>query len=467
MSQLPKSMSRLPDLNPGSPGDAGAKEQTRPVAEPPTYSSGARGGSSITDYHAKYYAHALTRRSASDNLEKLGQTLLNATVDLNPHQIDAAMFAFRSPLSRGALLADEVGLGKTIEAALIMSQLWAERKRKILAIVPTTLRKQWAQELAEKFFLPSEIFDSRSYAARQKGGSPNPLDDAKGVAICSYHFARTQQEAIRAVEWNLVVVDEAHRLRNVFKPSNRIATAIKVAIQERPKVLLTATPLQNTLLELWGLISFLDEHLFGDLASFRSQYGRGPLSEAEFQDLRRRLRPLCQRTLRRQVAEYVRYTNRIPITQDFTPTDEEQRLYDSVSAYLQRPELQALPSGQRKLMTLVLRKLLASSSFAIAGTLKSLMDRLSVRRGALAPDTASPEQDFEGLSNSSRNGLTTNRSQRKRPLSRKKRDEKRQSSKLRSPIWPATTALRPRSVKTPRATRCCRLLGWGSRSSPR
>lgn len=246
-------MTRLEDLNPS------VTEVTATSADRSTEPS------PITDYHAKYYAHALTRRSSSDNLEKLGQTLLNATVDLNPHQIDAAMFAFRSPLSRGALLADEVGLGKTIEAALIMSQLWAERKRKILVIVPTTLRKQWAQELAEKFFLPSEIFDRRSYTARQKGGSPNPLDPANGVAICSYHFARAQQEAIRAVEWNLVVVDEAHRLRNVFKPSNRIAAAIKTAIQGRPKILLTATPLQNSLLELWGLISFLDEHLFGDL----------------------------------------------------------------------------------------------------------------------------------------------------------------------------------------------------------
>jgi len=351
----------------------------------------------ITDYHAKYYAHALTRRSASDNLEKLGQTLLNATVDLNPHQIDAAMFAFRSPLSRGALLADEVGLGKTIEAALIISQLWAERHRKILVIVPTTLRKQWAQELAEKFFLTSEILDTRSFAARRKSGSPNPLADAKDIVICSYHFARAQKEAIQTVEWNLVVVDEAHRLRNVYKPSNRIARAIKEAIEKRPKVLLTATPLQNSLLELWGLIGFLDEHLFGDLASFRSQYGRGPLSEAEFQDLRRRLHPLCQRTLRRQVAEYVRYTNRIPITQDFTPTDDEQRLYDAVSAYLQRDELQALPSSQRKLMTLVLRKLLASSSFAIAGTLKSLMNRLSGRRPEPSAEATAPEQDFENF----------------------------------------------------------------------
>src|SRR6516164_844040 len=129
----------------------------------------------LTDYQAKYFAYELTKRRPSDSMEKLAGAVASAQVDLNPHQIDAAMFAFRSPLSRGALLADEVGLGKTIEAALIISQLWAERKRRILIIVPTTLRKQWAQELAEKFFLPSEILDTRAFNLRRKGGSSNPF----------------------------------------------------------------------------------------------------------------------------------------------------------------------------------------------------------------------------------------------------------------------------------------------------
>src|SRR5213076_3148474 len=105
--------------------------------------------------------HELTRRFSSEQFEKLSQSLFNATVDLNPHQIEAALFAFRSPLSRGAILADEVGLGKTIEAGLIISQLWAERARRILIIVPTTLRNQWAQELWEKFFIPSIVLDAR------------------------------------------------------------------------------------------------------------------------------------------------------------------------------------------------------------------------------------------------------------------------------------------------------------------
>lgn len=76
----------------------------------------------LTDYHAKYFAYELTRRYASDSVEKLAAALADAQVDLNPHQVEAALFAFRSPFSRGAILADEVGLGKTIEAGLLISQ---------------------------------------------------------------------------------------------------------------------------------------------------------------------------------------------------------------------------------------------------------------------------------------------------------------------------------------------------------
>jgi SNF2 family DNA or RNA helicase len=111
----------------------------------------------MTSYHAKYFAHELTKRCASDSVEKLATALSNAQVDLNPHQIEAALFAFRSPLSKGAILADEVGLGKTIEAGILLAQNWAERKRRLLVICPANLRKQWSQELADKFFLPSAI----------------------------------------------------------------------------------------------------------------------------------------------------------------------------------------------------------------------------------------------------------------------------------------------------------------------
>src|ERR1041385_7526511 len=130
---------------------------------------------SLTDYQAKYFAYELTRRTPSDNIEKLAGVVAGAQVDLNPHQVDAALFAFRSPLSKGALLADEVGLGKTIEAGLVLSQKWAERKRRVLVIVPSNLRKQWYQEITEKFFLPCRILESKSYNAAIKAGNLQPF----------------------------------------------------------------------------------------------------------------------------------------------------------------------------------------------------------------------------------------------------------------------------------------------------
>lgn len=347
-----------------------------------------------TPFHAKYFAHLLTARSPSDDMGKLGASIFNATVDLNPHQLDAALFAFRSPLSRGAILADEVGLGKTIEAGLIISQLWAERKRRILVICPTILRKQWAQELAEKFFLASRVLDTKEYNAATKSGS-DPFGGHEEVLICSYHFAAARQNVFGGIPWDLVVIDEAHRLRNVWKPSNKIANALHAAVSNKPLVLLTATPLQNSLLELYGLVSFIDEHMFGSIEAFKMRYMRGALEERQLGELRHRMKPICQRTLRRQVQEYVRFTNRIPITQDFTPTHEEQRLYDQVSEYLQRPTLHALPASQRKLMTLILRKLLASSSFAISKTLNSIADRLENDQKDLITPIAEEYDGFE------------------------------------------------------------------------
>ncbi len=340
----------------------------------------------ITDYHAKYFAWELTKRCSAEKLEKLSQSFFNATVDMNPHQVDAALFAFRSPLSRGAILADEVGLGKTIEAGLIISQLWAERRRRILCILPASLRKQWYQELQEKFFIESVILESTNYNRMIKDGVRFPLEQADKIVLCSYHFARRMESEIRAIPWDLVVIDEAHRLRNVIRKDNKIARSIRDSIGNRPKVLLTATPLQNSLIELHGLVTFVDPHVFGSDESFRSQFSRAAsdMTSEDYAELRERLRPICQRTLRRQVTEYIRYTNRASITQDFTPTDEELELYESVSCYLQRPESYALPAGQRSLMTLILRKILASSSFAIGETLDTIISRLEAAHSRIA-----------------------------------------------------------------------------------
>lgn len=352
----------------------------------------------ITAFHAKYFAHELTRRFPTDSAEKLAGAVASAQVDLNPHQVDAALFAFNSPLSKGALLADEVGLGKTIEAGLVLSQKWAERKRCILVITPSNLRKQWHQELTEKFFLPCRILEAKSYNAAIKQGQFRPFESSE-IIICSYQFAKSKAADVHAMPWDLVVIDEAHRLRNVYKPSNVIANTLKLALAGKHKLLLTATPLQNSLLELFGLVSFIDEHTFGDLKSFREQFANLNQDQV-FQTLKARLKPVCHRTLRRQVTAYIPYTKRLPLVEEFTPEESEDRLYQLVSEYLQRDNLQALPASQRTLMTLVLRKLLASSTFAIAGALTSISNRLKLKLRKQEPaDSLEDEldKDYEAL----------------------------------------------------------------------
>ena len=353
----------------------------------------------LTPYHARYFAHELTKRSSSASVDSLTSALADAQVDLNPHQVEAALFAFRSPLSRGAILADEVGLGKTIEAGILLSQRWAERRRHLLVICPANLRKQWAQELLDKFFLPSAILETKTFNEEIKRGNLNPFDQPR-IVLCSFQFARTKDAYLRQTPWDLVVIDEAHRLRNVYKASNKIANAIKVAIAERPKTLLTATPLQNSLLELYGLVSFIDEYTFGDLRSFRSQFSRVNSAD-DYRALRDRIRPVCQRTLRRQVLPYISYTNRHALVQEFIPNEDEQRLYTLVSEYLQSPRLYALPASQRQLMTLILRKLLASSTYAISDTLLGLANKLEAVEMAQAALDAPPpeniEENFESL----------------------------------------------------------------------
>ena len=239
------------------------------------------------------------------------------------------------------------------------------------------------------------ILETRSFNEAIRAGNLNPFSQNE-IVLCSYQFARSKEPYLRQVAWDLVVIDEAHRLRNVYKTSSRIALAIKQAVSSFPKILLTATPLQNSLLELYGLVSIIDDYAFGDLKSFRAQFARWG-NQADFAELKDRLRPICKRTLRRQVLEYVPFTDRHALVQEFVPSPDEQKLYDLVSDYLQKPTLYALPAGQRQLMTLILRKLLASSTYAISGTLDSLAKKLetaarppkrSMRRPTNCPTTS-------------------------------------------------------------------------------
>lgn len=326
----------------------------------------------ITKYHAKYYALMLTQRKVGDNLDSLSQSLLSASVDINPHQIDAALFAFKSPLSKGVILADEVGLGKTIEAGLVLCQYWAIGKRKIIIVCPAALRKQWSIELNDKFGLDNIILDTKNFNQLRREGK-NPFSQ-KRIIICSYNFAARNKTEILLRQFDLAVIDEAHKLRNVYRKSNKIANAIKDALADTKKLLLTATPFQNSLMELFGLTSVIDDNIFGSDKAFRGYYGNGENNE----DLRLRLFPLYKRTLRKDVKEYINYTNRLPLTQEFNSTDEEFELYTEISDFLRRNDIYSVPRQQQKLTTMIIRKILASSTFALINTLEHIKNRLEL-----------------------------------------------------------------------------------------
>ena len=296
---------------------------------------------------------------------------------MNPHQVEAALFAFKSPMSGGVILADEVGLGKTIEAGLVLTQYWSERKRKILIIAPSSLRKQWSMELKEKFFLESFILDGKSYKEEVAGGNKNPFEQKDKIVITSYQFASRHSEAMFLAGFQLSVIDEAHKLRNYHKGEKaKMSFAIANALRDTKKVLLTATPLQNSLLEIFGLVSVIDDFVFGDKKTFAKQFSSTALTTSDINDLKDRLKPIVKRTLRKDVVEYINYTKRIPIVEEFTPSKEEVALYDLISDFLLNEDLFSIPSAQRSLITLVVRKLLASSTTAIMGTLETLIKRL-------------------------------------------------------------------------------------------
>src|SRR5699024_11498303 len=108
----------------------------------------------------------------------------------NPHPVDAALVALPNPFTKGGILADEVGLGKTIEAGIVISQYWAQRQRRILIIAPSSLRQQWKQELSEKFALPSTLLNGKNLDTLM---SPGGRDE---ILICSYEFANSQTQKL-------------------------------------------------------------------------------------------------------------------------------------------------------------------------------------------------------------------------------------------------------------------------------
>lgn len=298
--------------------------------------------------------------------------LLDAHIELNPHQINAFCAAIQALKTGGIILADEVGLGKTIEAGLVLKYVLDSGAKRVLIALPATLRKQWELELEDKFNLSSVILDRLTVEKDYYEWARRLSNTATAeIVLTSYDYSSKLMKRFPNVKWDFLIIDEAHYLRNVFHGTKRAKKLYEMS-KGIPKILLTATPLQNSLTDLHGLVSFVDSRIFGSEKVFNKRYIDGE----DYAGLKQELSPVLYRTLRKDVAKYMNFKKRTCKTVDFALSRNEIELYQRVNDFLKREVLHSIPTSNRSLIILVIRKLLASSSFALIETFEVLKKRL-------------------------------------------------------------------------------------------
>ena len=339
--------------------------------------------------HRRYHAEELVRLRRAGERRRQVASQRRGRIDPNPHQIDAVMFALRRIPEGGCILADEVGLGKTIEAGLVIAQLLAEGATRILIILPRPLLGQWHQELYTLFGIEAvEATD----AAVDIAGS--------GVFLVGREYAGGNAgfERLRgSPPFDLCLIDEAHEVfagihrrfdrDGVYDEDSRYARTahrVRKIIGASPVLLLTATPIQNTLAELWALVQYVDRTgtLLGAKPVFEGLFcsggdGRGVAAE-QAQELKRRLGTVVQRTLRRQAQDFLDkpFVGRRAQLFEYRMSPAERALYDDVTGYLLSPRLYAFHGRSRQLLLLGFHRRMASSTVALATSLDRVADRL-------------------------------------------------------------------------------------------
>ncbi len=336
----------------------------------------------------RFLAEDLVRLRRAGEERRFAMSQRRGRIDPNPHQVDAVIFALRRVREGGCILADEVGLGKTIEAGLVIAQLMAEGMRRVLVIAPKPLLGQWHQELYSLFGIEA-----------MEGGASVESLAGSGVFLIGREAAggdRGAQALTDAEPFDLAVIDEAHELfagiwqrfdrDGRYKESSshsQIAARVRAALAGVPVLLLTATPIQNSLAELWGLVHYVEPTgtLLGDLPTFRSVFCEGDdrrLVPGQEDELRRRLESVQKRTLRRQAKEFLEtpFVDRHARCFTYRMSPEERALLDEVSAYLLEPNLCAFTGKQRQLLLISFHRQMASSRAALAASLGKVALRL-------------------------------------------------------------------------------------------
>ncbi len=290
-------------------------------------------------------------------------------MDLLEHQVRTARTVLRRLHGR-ALLCDEVGLGKTIEAGLILSELHVRGlARSVLVLVPPSLIEQWQGELRRKFALEFVSHDAPEF--RQRG--PAAWGEHERV-IASIHTAKREphRSAILAREWDLVIIDEAHHFRNRATQLWRLASELR----KQFILLLTATPVQNDLEELFNLVTLLEPGLLSTSRQFQRRFvdRRDKLTPRNVPELHQLLSEVMVRNRRSTVG--LQFTRRWARTEQVTLLPDEQELYASATRFA-RARLRSKESkaGLSRMALLALQMAVGSSSAAAAGTLERLAEQ--------------------------------------------------------------------------------------------
>ena len=308
-------------------------------------------------FASEFAAMAEARRLASFRInDNLVAVYASSKIKVLPYQIAAARFALRSSVLKGCILCDEGSLGKTYEALLVVAQRWYEGKEHILVVLPQNLTAQWQQKLDEEFTLP--VIKWEEYTT-----------DSKGLCIVTYDDVIREAEKIKSIRWDLAVFDEADFL---FKPDNKSVITIKDAVGDAFKLLLTPTPITMSIMDIYGLIHFIDESVLPDADSFYRRYFRKP---ENYPELSSWISKFAFRTLKSQASQYVNFTNRLPVVLNYVPKDDEKKIYELTEKYLNLAEKQAYPQMDNYQLTLMFYHILASSPQAFASMLNAPIER--------------------------------------------------------------------------------------------
>lgn len=323
--------------------------------------------------HFQAYCQAIKLSNYTFGYKKFIPVFASSDIEIFPHQIAAAQFAMRSPYLKGVILCDEGSLGKTYEAMLVITQTWYENRKNILIIVPTSLLFQWKDIIENKFSVPFFVIDNNKiFNELSNNGNENPFNQ-DGIILTTYNFAQEKHEYIKQINWDLSVFEEAHHLRKFYTNDNKSTSLIHESVDGSFKLLLTATPIQNSIMDLYGLIYFIDKKVLPDAVTFYQRYFRKP---ENYPELTKQASKYCFRTTRRQAETYVKIPERVPITVEFELNNQEKEVYELLEKYIQKEEKLAFPKMDKYDLSLMLYHTFSSSSFALSKTLEGIIKRL-------------------------------------------------------------------------------------------